>query len=275
LADEPALKPVPADAPPPAFVKDIQPLLKKYCLECHSGDQAKAGLTFESFKDERTALGRRQVWEKVSDQLEAAAMPPEEKPQPTDDERALLLRWIEARVLKIDCSHPDPGRVTIRRLNRTEYNNTIRDLLGVDFKPAEDFPSDDVGYGFDNIGDVLSLSPLLLEKYLAAADKIVSTALRNPESRRKIVIYLPTEDVKEESARRILENFARRAFRRPVSGEEIGRLLKLVQLAESHGDDFYDGLQVAMKAVLVSPHFLYRIELDSEPNNPKAVHPVT
>jgi hypothetical protein len=84
---------------------------------------------------------------------------------------------------------PNAGRVTIRRLNRTEYNNTIRDLLGVDFKPADDFPADDVGYGFDNIGDVLSVSPLLLEKYLAAAETIwirssSSRTRRSPRSGR-------------------------------------------------------------------------------------------
>ena len=74
---------------------------------------------------------------------------------------ALLIEWIESKLFHVDCNLPrDPGRVTIRRLNRTEYNNTIRDLVGVDFKPAKDFPSDDVGEGFDNIGDVLSLSPL-------------------------------------------------------------------------------------------------------------------
>src|SRR5262249_31207073 len=83
----------------------------------------------------------------------------------------------DSRVLHIDCSKIDPGRVTIRRLNRTEYNNTVRDLLGVDIKPAEDFPSDDVGYGFDHIGDVLSMPPVLLERYLAAAEKVVDAAI--------------------------------------------------------------------------------------------------
>src|SRR5690606_15488506 len=76
---------------------------------------------------------------------------------------------------------PNPGRVTVRRLNRTEYNNTIRDLVGVDFQPADDFPSDDVGYGFDNIGDVLSISPLLMEKYLDAAEQIAGKAIATPE----------------------------------------------------------------------------------------------
>src|SRR5262249_4364541 len=74
-------------------------------------------------------------------------------------------------------SKPDPGGVTIRRLNRVEYNNTIRDLVGIDFQPAEDFPSDDVGHGFDNIGDVLTLSPVLLERYLAAAESVMARAI--------------------------------------------------------------------------------------------------
>ena len=87
-------------------------------------------------------------------------------------------RRIDDVLAKFDCTGPrNAGRVTIRRLNRAEYNNTIRDLVGVDFKPAADFPNDDVGYGFDNIGDVLSLSPLLLEKYLAAAEAILDQAI--------------------------------------------------------------------------------------------------
>ena len=105
-------------------------------------------------------------------------MPPKNKPQPTKEEKEFLIGWIENSLTKVDCTAPkDPGRVTIRRLNRAEYNNTIRDLCGVDFKPADDFPADDVGYGFDNIGDVLSFQPILLEKYLAAADKILEAAV--------------------------------------------------------------------------------------------------
>ena len=78
---------------------------------------------------------------------------------------------------KSACTTPaDPGRVTLRRLNRVEYNNTIRDLLGVDIQPADDFPADDIGYGFDNIGDVLAVSPLLFEKYLTAAERVVDKA---------------------------------------------------------------------------------------------------
>src|SRR5579863_9267090 len=154
FADDPPLKPIAADAPVPAFVMDVQPLLTQYCAECHAGPMAKGGVAFDVFPDERGALNQRRLWERVLDQLESAAMPPEEKRQPTETERALLQRWIHTRVLSIDCSNPDPGRVTIRRLNKTEYNNTVRDLFGIDLQPANDFPSDDVGYGFDHIGDV-------------------------------------------------------------------------------------------------------------------------
>src|SRR5258708_17108182 len=87
----------------------------------------------------------------------------------------LLVRDVFARADR--SAKLDPGRVTIRRLNRAEYNNTIRDLVGVDFNPAEDFPSDDIGYGFDNIADVLSLSPVLMERYLAAAESVVQRAI--------------------------------------------------------------------------------------------------
>src|SRR6185503_5699074 len=102
----------------------------------------------------------------------AEEMPPRKIPQPTAAEVDGLRKWIFTEVLPYDASKPEPGRVTLRRLNRTEYNNTIRDLVGVSFQPADDFPADDIGYGFDNIGDVLTLPPILLEKYLAAAEKI-------------------------------------------------------------------------------------------------------
>src|SRR5258708_25436620 len=92
---------------------------------------------------------------------------------PPAEQTAPVTGWFETQFARLDRNmKPDPGRVTARRLNRVEYNNSIRDLVGVDFKPASDFPADDSGYGFDNIGDVLSLSPRLMEKYLPAAEEI-------------------------------------------------------------------------------------------------------
>ena len=109
--------------------------------------------------------------------VRAGIMPPAGKPRPTDKEVGLLADWIKRDVFGVDPQDPDPGRVTIRRLNRVEYRNTVRDLTGFDFKAEEEFPPDDTGYGFDTIGDVLSVSPLLLEKYMQAAESIVAAAV--------------------------------------------------------------------------------------------------
>ena len=108
-------------------------------------------------------------------------MPPDDEPQPPEHQRQAVAGWLARELARIDrVTPPDPGRVTARRLNRAEYDNTIRDLLGVDLHPADDFPQDDSGYGFDNIGDVLSLSPALMEKYFAAAEKVTRAALFGP-----------------------------------------------------------------------------------------------
>src|SRR5262249_37518471 len=172
------------------FQTKIQPFLQKYCLDCHKGEKPKGDLSLDVYLSEAHARKDRKNWAAVQHVLAAGEMPPAEskKPKPTKEEKALVIDWIENTLTKVECSPDtpkDPGRVTIRRLNRAEYNNTIRDLCGVDFKPAEDFPSDDVGYGFDNIGDVLSFQPILLEKYMAAADKVLAEALAIPELPQK------------------------------------------------------------------------------------------
>ncbi len=120
----------------------------------------------------------RDVWEKVVTRLRAGEMPPKGMPRPPADQIATITNWIDAEFSAIDRTTPaDPGHLTAHRLNRVEYNNTIRDLLAVKFKPAADFPADDSGFGFDNIGDALSVSPVLMEKYLAAAKKIATEAI--------------------------------------------------------------------------------------------------
>ena len=119
-------------------------------------------------------------------------MPPKGLPRPAAAQVEAVTAWIEAEFVRADRNvKPDPGRVVARRLNRAEYNNTIRDLLGVDFRPAEDFPQDDSGYGFDNIGDVLTLSPLLMEKYLSAAEIVSRLALQGPDSKPLLMRHQP------------------------------------------------------------------------------------
>ncbi|HND51170.1 MAG TPA: DUF1592 domain-containing protein [Pirellulaceae bacterium] len=120
----------------------------------------------------------RKKWDQLVELVRDGDMPPEDAPQPTADEKQQFVKVVRALFENADKNaKPDPGRVTVRRLNRVEYNNTIRDLFQVDLKPAEDFPSDDVGHGFDNIGDVLTLSPVLMERYLAAAESIAQRVI--------------------------------------------------------------------------------------------------
>lgn len=403
-----------------SYEKDIKPLLGKYCYDCHDEDVQKGGLSLQSFDDKAAVLKNKAVWEKVLHNVQTGEMPPGKKPQPSEQERAIIAKWIESDVFNCDCDNPDPGRVTVRRLNRAEYNNTIRDLLGVDFQAAADFPTDDTGYGFDNIGDVLSLPPILLEKYMAAAERISNSAIvtqfetngakarfeaekisrtqfadifqgqlvrlgresevstsfsfpkagtyifrvkaygeqagdeparmelringeiiqtfdvtavenspslyevrmkanagsntlsaayinnfRDPENsdptkrdRNLMIDYIeivgpagppvlpathqrifpkpvPTSfEGKRKYAEEILGEFTKRAFRRPVTKRELERLTAFVEMAQGEGDTFEKGIQLALQAALVSPHFLFRGEFQPDPNNSKAIHPI-
>jgi hypothetical protein len=161
------------------FSKNVTPLLQKYCYQCHGNGKHSGKIALDAFKTIADVETNRVTWESVLRTVHSAEMPPPDdaKRLPTLAEREVITGWVEKELYHYDPAHPDPGKVTLRRLNRAEYNATIRDLVGVDFKPAEDFPPDDSGYGFDNIGDVLSLPPILLEKYLAAADKILDQAI--------------------------------------------------------------------------------------------------
>src|SRR5689334_4352608 len=150
LRATPPANPTPAAKDP--FAETVRPVFGQFCVGCHNDKKRSGGVSLEPFKSTADTRKARDVWDTVREQLEAKHMPPKNKPQPTDGQRKAVLAWIEAVANKVDCGLArDPGRPTVRRLNRNEYNNTIRDLLGVDFKPAESFPSDDVGYGFDNI----------------------------------------------------------------------------------------------------------------------------
>ncbi|MDE0315190.1 MAG: DUF1592 domain-containing protein [Candidatus Poribacteria bacterium] len=162
----------------PDFAKEGVPFLKQYCFDCHAGEQPRADLSLDAFKDNSSLIKNYDVWERVLEMLETNQMPPADADQPPMEE-------LESFILHVDTifedasrtAKPDPGRVTVRRLNRVEYKNSVRDLLGADFDPTENFPADDVGHGFDNIGDVLTMSPLLMERYLEAAEAIATRVI--------------------------------------------------------------------------------------------------
>lgn len=402
------------------YLTHIVPFVKQYCLECHSTKKPDEEIQFDRYKDASAVEADAKTWQRVLEMLQASAMPPDDKPQPKDEQRKQVIAWIEKTIYHLDCDQPDPGRVTIRRLNRAEYNNTIRDLLGVTFRPADDFPSDDVGSGFDNQGDVLSFPTLLMEKYLAAAEKIATTAIvadseslvktqrhgrrlesvggkwergengwgilseggvkgtfeierageytlraiagaqnvnreaaelelrkdgkalkvfdvfaprdrqrnyelkmklpkgklelsahflndfydekasdprrrdRNlyvtsleiqgplevspsdyPESHRRLIATVPSSTLNaQQAAVANLRPLMQRAFRRKVSEQEMLPFAGLVDQAVKDGEKFEAGMQIALQAVLVSPHFLFRLEKDAQPNNPQQIHEI-
>ncbi|HZZ71082.1 MAG TPA: DUF1592 domain-containing protein [Pirellulales bacterium] len=394
-----------------AYHRQIEPLLKKYCGDCHTGAKVEGKFSLEPLHEDKTRESSRIAWAKMLRKLRTHEMPPKDSDAPQPAERDQLQNWLVAQIKQIDATTPlDPGHVTMRRLNRSEYNNTIRDLVGVDFKPADDFPQDDVGYGFDNIGDVLWLPPILLEKYLAAAEHILDQAIVVPPDKTKMVVKrhdaekfgkkqganhveadrhcyafvtegeisaretFPKEDEylvrirgfgdqagnepcklsfrvdgkelkvfefknkkprtieqklklpegahtislafvndfydekvkdpeardrnlyvnylefegkftppevpesaaekkimiarpsgpgdKPEAARKIIQNFANRAFRRTATKVEIDRLMKVWNVADRGGEPFERSIQIALQAALISPQFLFRVELD-------------
>jgi Protein of unknown function (DUF1592)/Protein of unknown function (DUF1588)/Protein of unknown function (DUF1587)/Protein of unknown function (DUF1585)/Protein of unknown function (DUF1595)/Planctomycete cytochrome C len=407
LADEPAAS-VPAEGKPAEFARGILPFLKTHCYHCHGIKEGKnkADLSLDKYTDDLSVQQDRKTWDNVLHMLRAGEMPPPERPKPPADELQAVLKAIEGVQANFDCTKVrSVGRVTVRRLNRAEYNNTIRDLVGVDYKPAADFPDDDVGYGFDNIGDVLSTTPLLFEKYMAAAESIldraivvvrpeepkqsglnnlqvtegagevrrrggvlhsrgslsgdnffeegdyvirveaygqqvgdepvkakmrlsrrteqdfevkaadrdspqtlelktrlqtgtarISISFENPHTDEKIedkelqkrqlfirgvvvdgpynppppqlpasherIMAHAKELQPREAAVEIITRFATRAFRRPVKPEEVANILKIYDLAEKEGDNFEDRIRLALCRVLISPHFLFKIEID-------------
>ena len=403
LASTPAVVCAAETAPPASFGKEGVAFLTKHCVACHGPEKKKADLVLHTYKDEASLVKDRKTWNKVLRVLSMGEMPPQGRPQPKLEEVEAFTKLVTVVFDKADrTGKRDPGHVTVRRLNRNEYNNTIRDLVGVDFQPAEDFPSDDVGNGFDNIGDVLSMSPILLERYLSAAEAIVQRAIvpnpPAPQNRHVASRYLepaisenikwrpltqdslhsefnlrakgdyvfkfrawsradagempkvaitvngkeikqleinaaektpttteipfttgkgktrlavkllnpskgtppravfvewfvvvgPADNVPEthkallackpgqshaENSREVLTRFATRAYRRPATPEEVDRLVKLVERTEAAGERWEAGVQLAMQAVLVSPKFLFRVELDNRPDSPDP-HPI-
>ncbi len=159
------------------FHRNVQPFLAKHCYECHGDENAENGFRLDVISDAASLDEGGKSLEMALKNLSIHKMPPKTEPQPEEAERAKIVGWLKTYLAGDPTGPINPGRVTLRRLNRAEYNNTIRDLLAIDIRPADVFPVDDAGYGFDNNGDVLSLAPVLMEKYLTAAGLAVDKAI--------------------------------------------------------------------------------------------------
>jgi uncharacterized protein DUF1592/uncharacterized protein DUF1588/uncharacterized protein DUF1587/uncharacterized protein DUF1585/uncharacterized protein DUF1595/cytochrome c len=164
------------------FTQNVQPLLKQYCLRCHSTKKKKGDLDLEQFSSPAQAQQKPRVWQKVLEMVHDGEMPPKDSKQPTPAERQNLLRGIHVFLnAEARARAGDPGRVVLRRLNNVEYNHTVRDLTGIDLQPAREFPADGAaGEGFANSGEALAMSPALLTKYFDAAKEIAAHAVLLP-----------------------------------------------------------------------------------------------
>lgn len=267
------------------FHERVQPILETYCYGCHANGASEGNRAFDEFTSDEALVNDVELWWAVLKNVRAHLMPPAGEAQPNDEERRQLFEWIKFAALGIDPADPDPGRVTLRRLNRVEYRNSIRDLTGIDYNTTENFPADDTGYGFDTVGDALSMSPLLMEKYLAAAEQIVAEAVPNkpPDARddaeqqererlsQQYTRFFPQGPGPEEGAardayaRQCIAAFARRAYRRPVDEQTLEPLAAIARHAYTQpNQSFETGVASAYVAVLASPRFLFRVEDDSD-----------
>ncbi|WP_372897913.1 DUF1592 domain-containing protein [Stieleria sp.] len=269
LAEERPSKDSKAELAAENFQTNIAPFLENHCVVCHSGDDFEGEVSFDRFEDSADIQENYEFWEKVLRLVVEHQMPPADQTQPTDDEIASLGRAIEFEFNAFDCSAiKHPGRVTIRRLNKSEYNNTIRDLLGLDLRLADNFPSDDVAHGFDNVGDVLTIPPILFEKYLEAAATIAEKALADEQARKRV---LPREAANDDEqvavARENVRQFASRAFRRPITDDESERLFAIMRNAFQRGAPRDEIFQTVVAAILINPNFLFRVEQDPDPDD--------
>jgi len=165
----------------PVAAQSHKATIERYCVTCHSDRLKTAGLTLESI-DTTNVAGAPDVWEKVVRKVRVGMMPPQGSPAPDAASRTALVTWLTGQLDAHAAAHPDPGRPLVHRLNRSEYGNAIRDLLSLEIDPSSLLPADDSAYGFDNVADVLGVSPVLLERYLSAAGKVSALAVGDPES---------------------------------------------------------------------------------------------
>jgi hypothetical protein len=250
---------------PQGFETQVKPFLAENCYACHGNEKQKNGLNFEAIESAATSLvDDRDRWDEVVRKLRGREMPPEEEPQPPEHQRQAVAAWLERELDRLDrIAPPNPGRVTARRLNRTEYNNTVRELLGVDIRPADDFPQDDSGYGFDNIADVLSLSPVLMEKYVSAADRVARRAMFGPPVLKPTLTRLRSEGRRVREARAFpgqydvtglsLPNAFHAIYRVPVDGEYLLRVA-LGGLRPKGSEPITLSLWVDEREILSAPH---------------------
>ncbi len=244
-----------------AEVDQVRPLLRRFCGGCHGAQQPQAGLNLDAFATVPALQRDQETWRAVLTRIREGSMPPPGQARPDDAERERLAAWLQRILDAVDdrVISPDPGHTVLRRLSRSEYGNTVRDLFGIDARIADRFPPDGGGgAGFDNNAATLFLPPLLMERYLEVAAEVLARVRTD-----RLLIARPDRDLPaREAARRVVVHWATRAYRRPVEAGEVDRLLGLYDQAAAQGAAVVAAVKLALKAVLVSPSFLFRVEAE-------------
>ncbi|MBT7981551.1 MAG: DUF1592 domain-containing protein [Akkermansiaceae bacterium] len=236
------------------YKKHIFPTLSKYCLDCHDAETAKGDIDLESALSRRPLVRDRSLWENVAERIRNGDMPPKDKDQPHEKERLRLRKWISNEVDLFDYSQVRaPGHVPARRLSREEYNRTIRDLVGLDLRPADQFPMDFTGTsGFSNSANTLFLHTAHLDRYMSAAETVIDAAQKD----KSVWDRLTDNGNVKQSLRR----FVRLAFRRPPTDQEMNSYLNHYQVQKGKGKNDKEAIGTVMKVILLSPNFLLKAE---------------
>ncbi len=231
-----------------------------YCVDCHDGEAAEAGLDLSSFTSTEQIPAAIETWNRVADRIAEQQMPPLDSDMPSMQLRNSVVEWIRGTIHEAVCDDGiAPGGPMLRRLNRTEYANTVRDLLGIHLDVGHVLPDDGAGgEGFDNAAETLFISPIHAEKYFDAARTALKHAMSDPRDRRSILVAKPTETVSpRDAASKVLAVFLPRAFRRPVTPDEIDQYAELFEQVYAEDQSYESAITVALEAAMVSPKFLF------------------
>ena len=247
-----------------------------YCADCHAGDEPESGLSLDSFAAVSDVISAKETWTKIASRVQDRQMPPLDSEQPSDEQRTAFVRWIQETIHAAVCDDGvTPGPPILRRMNRTEYANTVRDLLGIHVNAAQGLPADGAGgEGFDNASETLFISPIYAEKYLDAARSAIGHALRDPRSEKRLIVARPTTDHSpNDAAKEVLTKFLPRAFRRPVEDAEVTQYLALFQDVYAEDKSYEDAIEFCLVAAMVSPKFLFLGETPATPGSTESPHP--
>ena len=251
------------------FETNIVPILERTCMSCHDELNEEGDLNLERFLIREEAEQQPDLWEKVAKVVSLNQMPPSDrKKQLTEEEKVTLYSWVDSLSARWDNGEmgEDPGKTIIHRLNKYEYSYTVRDLFGLKFWAAGDFPEDGSGEsGFSNTADALFLPTLLAENYFEVAQKIVEAVYANRESKARYLISQPVSGkTPDKAAEEILTHWATYIYRTPVEKKELERLLQIFKTELKKTKNFSQAMQMPLFGMLISPQFLYRVTISEQ-----------